>query len=163
DALFSMVARMHEHVDEDLKPKTGAANAKELSFPLLDSGYIVSSATSAQSARGSTIQLLHASEVAFWEGASFEAISQALSDAPGTEAILESTANGVGGLFHSLWVAAEAGESQFLPIFLPWYHDESYRLEAPLGWKPPAEFVEYGKANKLDAAQLRWFYQKNAD
>ena len=42
DNLFHMVARFHEH--SPLKPQTGASNAKELYFDILDSGYSVGTA-----------------------------------------------------------------------------------------------------------------------
>jgi hypothetical protein len=47
DTLFEMVDRYHGHCPEIIKPQTGAANAKELSFQrLLDSGYEVGTAGS---------------------------------------------------------------------------------------------------------------------
>ncbi len=40
---------------------------------------------------------------------------------PGTEIILESTANGVGGEFHERWQQAEAGIGDYQTIFIPWF------------------------------------------
>ena len=42
--LFEMVNRYHEHCPAPVKPSTGAANAKELFFDKLDSGYKVGTA-----------------------------------------------------------------------------------------------------------------------
>src|SRR5262245_10767147 len=39
DNLFEMAERYHEHCPAIVRPNTGAANAKELHFDLLDSGY----------------------------------------------------------------------------------------------------------------------------
>src|ERR1700730_12885281 len=36
--LFDMVDRFHTHCPDDVRPRTGAANAKELSFDEIDSG-----------------------------------------------------------------------------------------------------------------------------
>src|SRR5215213_4079143 len=55
--LFEMVNRYHDHVDDVVKPRTGAANAKELSFPDLDSGYKVGTAGTKGAGRSSTVQL----------------------------------------------------------------------------------------------------------
>ena len=44
DNLFDMANRFHEHCPNLVKPHTGAANAKELSFDRLDSGYSVGTA-----------------------------------------------------------------------------------------------------------------------
>ena len=46
-------------------------------------------------------------------------IMQAVPDAPGTEVILESTANGMGNLFHQLWQQAETGDGEYESIFIP--------------------------------------------
>src|SRR5690349_15347235 len=103
--LFEMVNRFHDHCPEPVRPSTSAANAKELFFDALDSGYKVGTAGTKGVGRSSTIQLFHGSEVAFWPHAETHAagILQAIPDARGTESILESTANGVGNVFHKMW------------------------------------------------------------
>lgn len=103
--LFEMVNRYHEHCPVFVRPSTGAANAKELFFDKLDSGYKVGTAGTKGVGRSSTIQLFHGSEVAFWPHAETHAagVLQAVPDAPGTEVILESTANGLGNFFHQKW------------------------------------------------------------
>src|SRR5712672_1072307 len=112
---------------------TSAANAKELYFDKLDSGYRVGTAGTNGVGRSSTLQLFHGSEVAFWPYAETHAsgILQAISDAPGSESILESTANGIGNFFHRTWRDAEMGRSDFIAIFVPWYWQEEYRKEPP--------------------------------
>ena len=40
--------------------------------------------------------------------------------------VLESTANGVGDYFHSMWNQAVKGENEFIPIFLAWFTDPTY-------------------------------------
>ena len=46
-----------------------------------------------------------------------------------SEVVIESTANGVGNLFHRMWKDAVAGDSDYDAIFLPWWIDEEYRVE----------------------------------
>lgn len=70
----------------------------------------------------------HNSEVAFWPNAEDHAkgVLNAVSDEPGTEIILESTANGIGNYFHGMWQAAISGKSEYQAIFVPWYWQEEY-------------------------------------
>lgn len=139
DNLFNMVARYHEHTP--LKPATGAANAKELLFSKLDSGYSVATAGQKAAGRSKTSQLFHGSEVAFWPNAKdhFASSVQTVPDEPGTEIILESTANGVGGEFYERWQRAESGAGDYIAIFVPWYWEEGYRRPVPDGFKLRAD------------------------
>jgi len=57
-------------------------------------------------------------------------ILQAISNAPGSECILESTANGIGNFFHRTWRDAEMGRNEFIAVFVPWYWLEEYRKRA---------------------------------
>ena len=163
--LFNIAKRFHDNCPELVKPSTGKANAKELSFDLLDSGYRVATAGNKAVGRSDTIQLFHGSEVAFWPNAEehFAGIMQAVAGAPGTEVILESTANGVGNVFHSLWKRAERGESEFEPVFIPWYWHEEYASRIHSGWQPPSAWVEYGTLHGLTRDQLWWAFCKNRD
>jgi hypothetical protein len=155
--LFEIVRRFHSEMPEDLKPHTGTSNAEELIFDRIDSGYIVSVATTEGAGRSATAQLLHASETAFWPDlpAQMASLMQTVPDLDGTEIILESTANGFND-FHSLWAKAEAGESEFLPVFLPWSLDAGYRRELPEGFAMDAEEAKLAELHKLDAGQVAW-------
>lgn len=163
--LFGMARRFHENVPDLFKPETGAANAKELSFNQLDSGYKVATAGSQAVGRSDTIQLFHGSEAAWWPNAEQHSagLVQAIADAPGTEDIRESTANGIGNAFHNMWVAAERGDSEFEPIFIPWFWHEEYTRPVPDGWKPPQAFIAYQNAYKLTNEQTYWAYVKNRE
>ena len=60
--------------------------------------------------RGSKVDLLHCSEVAFWGESGNEYLLGVLNTVVQgyqTEAFLESTANGVGGVFYERWKDAE--------------------------------------------------------
>lgn len=163
--LFNMARRFHDNVPEMFRPQTGSANAKELTFANLDSGYKVSTAGSQAVGRSDTIQLFHGSEMGFWPNAEEHSagLVQAIADAPGTEDIRESTANGIGNAFHNMWVAAERGDSEFEPIFIPWFWHEEYDREAPSDWRPPEAFIDYGDAYKLSLGQVYWAFLKNRE
>jgi hypothetical protein len=147
-----MVNRYHEHCPVFVRPSTGAANAKELFFDKIDSGYKVGTAGTKGVGRSSTIQLFHGSEVAFWPHAETHAagVLQAVPDVDGTEVILESTANGVGNFFHQKWSDAERGVGDFIAIFVPWYWQEEYRKEVPDDFALDEEEQKYQRIYGLD-------------
>jgi hypothetical protein len=165
DNLFGMVDRYHSHCPALVRPKTGAANAKELNFPLLESGYAVGTAGTKAVGRSQTVQMFHGSEVAFWPNAAshFSGVVQAIPDLPGTEIILESTANGVGGEYHERWQQAEAGIGDYIAIFIPWYWDSGYRRPAPAGFALDEEEQEYAAAYSLEPEQMAWRRAKIAE
>jgi hypothetical protein len=165
DNLFGMANRYHEHCPPLMKPSTGAANAKELFFDKLDAGYEVGTAGTKAVGRSKTVQLFHGSEVAFWPNAAthFAGVVQAIPDLPGTEIILESTANGVGGEFHERWQQAEAGIGDYQAIFVPWFWQAEYSRPAPDDFAMDDEEWEYADAHGLDLDQMCWRRAKMAE
>ena len=156
--LFSLVKRFHDFMPDDYKPSTGTSNADEMVFDKIDSGYLVSVATQDGSGRSSTAQLLHASEAAFWVSLQEQLASllQTIPDTAGTEVILETTGNQFGDSFHQLWRRAEAGDSEFIPIFLGWSADPTYRAKLPEDFTMTATESRLAELHKLDAEQICW-------
>lgn len=165
DNLFGIAKRYHDSCPELVRPETGKANAKELSFSRLDSGYKVATAGSAEVGRSETIQLFHGSEVAFWPNAQNHSagIRQAIAQVDGTEDIRESTANGIGNAFYSEWKAAERGDSEYEAIFIPWFWHEEYQRQAPQDWTPPEAWEAYEVAYGLTRPQTYWAWLKNRE
>lgn len=165
DNLFGMAKRYHENCPDLVRPQTGRANAKELSFDRLDSGYKVATAGSAEVGRSETIQYFHGSEVAFWPNAQNHSagIRQAIANVPNSEDIRESTANGIGNSFYAEWKAAERGDSEYEAIFIPWYWHDEYATEGPTDWPIPEAWLDYENAYKLTRAQTYWAWLKNRD
>lgn len=163
DNLFAMTERYHEH--NPLAPTTGAANAKELSFPELDSGYGVGTAGSKAVGRSKTLHCFHGSEVAFWPNAAghFAGVVQAVPDLPGTEVILESTANGMAGEFFERWQQAEAGVGDYQAIFVPWFWQDEYSRDVPSDWSPTTEEQKYQDTHGLTDGQMVWRRAKIAE
>ena len=151
-----MVKRFYERLPEDVRPATGTFNAETLLFNN-DSGYVVSVATLDGAGRSATAQLLHASGAAFWPDLETQIASlfQIVPDVDGSEAIIESTANGYND-FHKLWRLAEAGASEWLPIFLPWSLDPAYRKKPDEDFAISAEETELKVLYSLDDEQLAW-------
>jgi hypothetical protein len=165
DTLFAMVDHFHRHCHYLLQPSTGAANARELCFDALDSGYEVGTAGTKAVGRSKTLQLFHGSEVAYWPNASthFAGVLQAVPDLPGTEIILETTANGLGGEFHERWQRAEAGIGDYVAIFLPWFWHAEYRRPVPPGFVLDEEEAAYAALHQLDLGQMAWRRAKIAE
>jgi len=163
--LFEIANRYHENCPALVKPGTSAANAKELYFNKLDSGYKVGTAGNKAVGRGSTIQLFHGSEVGFWPNAQMHAagILQAIPDAPDTESIMESTANGIGNYFHQQWQAAEAGQSEYIAIFVPWFWQPEYIKKLPAGFELTPDEKDYQDAYSLTLEQMAWRRSKTVE
>lgn len=156
--LFDMAQRFYSNCPEWVRPSLGKSNAKEMHFDLLDSGYQVATAGNKSAGRSSTIQFLHASEVAFWENADEHAkgILNTVLLGDNTEIFLESTANGVGNYFHLQWTLASRGESNFIPIFVPWFWQEEYQLAPKSPLVLTEEENELKALYKLNDAQINW-------
>ena len=163
--LFGITERFYDNLPYGMAPRTGVANAKELSFIALDSGYSIGTAGNKAVGRSQTIHYFHGSEVAFWPNAEehTKGIFQAVPDAYDTEIILESTANGVNNYFHRFWKAAEAGEIDFLAIFLPWFWMDEYQKQPPDDFQLTNEETQLAAHYDLTPAQLYWRRKKIAE
>lgn len=165
--LFDIAKRYYDNLPEGLAPKSDAANAKELHFKTLNSGYSVGTAGNKAVGRSQTIQLMHASEAAYYPHAEEHAkgILQAVSNEPGTEIIIESTANGIGNYFYNIWMAAMSGQSDFQAVFIPWYWQPEYTCSprenetVTLTDEEDALFMEHHK-NGLTQEHLYWRRRK---
>jgi len=170
--LFTMVERYHDHAPEFVKPNVGSNNKKEMVFDRLDSRYQVATAGAKGAGRSATLINVHGSEVAYWENAQSHlgGMLQAVPLAKGTEVILESTANGVGNVFHNQWKLAESGQSDFIAIFVPWFWQEEYARAIPDDFQinsdretvPEGELTEeeYQEAYELSDEQIYWRRKK---
>ena len=165
DTLFELAKNFHQYHAVVGQPPLKTANAKELRFAHNDCSYTIGTAGSKEVGRGSTFQLFHGSEVAFWQNADnhVAASAQAVGDVDGTEIILESTAEGIGNLFYRYTMAALRNESDYEVIFLPWFWHDEYEQECPVSFEPTPEWYAYGTQHKLEWPQLYWAYLKNRE
>lgn len=166
DNLFAMAKRYHENMPLHIQPPLKRSNVKELIFADTECLYSVATAGGVEIGRGLTLQYIHASEAAFWPNAQMHVkslLTTALSKAQGSESIIESTANGIGNVYHRYWQDAARGQSEYEAIFLPWYWHEEYQTECPDNWEPPEEFLEYGQLYELTYEQVYWAYLTNRE
>jgi hypothetical protein len=164
--VFAMAKRFYDLHPEGLaRPPEHTSNIKELRFADNDCGYQVATAGTEEIGRSATIQLFHGSEVAFWPHAESHAtgLFNTVGNAPGTEIILESTANGIGNYFHKAAMAAIRGNSEFEATFIPWFWGEDYVQSCPDSFEPSEKWVAYGELNDLTWEQLYWAFIKNRE
>lgn len=165
-ALFDLTKRYHENCPDALKPSTKYSSRRELAFDRLDSSYVVATAGGESIARGETISHLHASELAFWPignaKENWNGLIQAVPNSPGTAVFVESTANGVSGIFYDLWKGACEGTNGFRPVFIPWFMDASYREPVPESFERTPDEEELVEKYNLDNEQLMFRRRKIA-
>jgi hypothetical protein len=165
--LFDMYRRIHDNVPDIVRPSTKYSSRTELVFDRLDTGLRVATAGGRGVARGETLTVAHLSEVAFWPTAfaktNFNGLIQAVPDVDNTAVFLESTGNGMTGVFYQMAKGAQQGTNGYELFFSGWHESDEYRDE-----NVPAYFVhtpdeevlvkEYG----LDNEQLWWRRRKIA-
>ena len=172
DNLFNMSKNLIKNMAGELSPTELRSNAKEIiiNSPAMENkdavaSYRLYTAGSPEAGRGTTPTILHASEVAFWQHDDkiLSGLFQGISQAAGTEVILESTANGAQGEFYRLWKGAVAGDNEYIPIFLPWFLTPEYKREAPEGMELTVEEEKLKEKHELTNDQLYWRRLKIAE
>jgi hypothetical protein len=165
DSLFTMSRNIIDYMTPTFKPAFKKSNAKEIMFEHNDSGYRLFTAGAPEAGRGQTPTICHLSEVAFWNHDTkiLSGLFQGISEAPGTEVILESTANGIGNEFHRLWLGAVAGENDYVPIFVAWFLMPEYCRKAPEGFEQTSEEIILVTRHGLNNDQLYWRRLKIAE
>ena len=135
DTMFQMTRIFEEQYPKEIKPSKRYSGKRELVFGTeeggLNSQYSLST-VGGKEVRGSQIDYLHCSEVASWgEGGEdyFLGLLNCVVAGFGTEVFVESTAQGVGGLFHDLFFDAYSGKSGFIAGFFPWFVFSHYRTD----------------------------------
>jgi hypothetical protein len=120
----------------------------------------VATAGSEHASRSGDVTCFHASEVGFWpKPGAYLSTMQAIPEHIDSFCFLESTANGKigdGYLFYDEWLRAQAGQSEFTPVFLPWYVHATYRIPGMKLEDLDKEERVLQKQFDLDPEQLAW-------
>ena len=170
--IYNMAKRYYENLPKGLKPMMKYSNAKELRFenPAKDppeelkglrSSIRVATAGQGGVGRSQTFNYMHLSELAFWEEQDGQTVAdqmtgllQTLPQHGFSMLVIESTANGY-NYFKNLWDQAASGESDFIPLFIPWYEMEDYRLPYH-GEDLTEDELELKKKFFIDNEQIMW-------
>lgn len=170
--IYNMAKRYYENLPKGLKPMQKYSNAKELRFenPAKDppeelkglrSSIRVATAGQGGVGRSQTFNYMHLSELAFWEEQDGQTVADQLTGLLQTlpqhgfsMLVIESTANGY-NYFKNLWDQAVAGESDYIPLFIPWFEMEEYRLPYH-GEDLTEEEIALKAKFDLDNDQIMW-------
>lgn len=164
-AIFEMAERFYDNIPHPaFRPATEQRTSKTLRFAKIKSKYRVGTARSGQTGRSMTNQFVHGSEVAYYPDPEQVVTGLIQSvDGPGTEIILESTANGAGGWFYDRCMEALRGEGEWELIFLPWFDLSTYRRTPPPHFRRTEAEESLANLHGLDNEQLQWRREKVAE
>lgn len=160
--LFNMYKLFYECLPDSMKPSLKASNAKEVVFDNeqgtgLKSKIRCMTAGAKGLGRSLTLNYLHLSELAFWEGDVQETLTglmQAFTAKPDSILIIESTANGY-EKFKDIWDDAVNGDNDYIPLFVGWNELDDY--VAPYdGFELTPEEIELKEKYNLTLEQLQW-------
>lgn len=171
-----MSDRFYQHLPNELKPMKRNSRGKGLILenptnvqtefeknPGLQSKFLIDTANNLFAGSGKTINYAHISELSKWSRPE-DTMKSLMQTIPKNNAvvIVESTANGAGDYFHKLWQQAEAGENDYIPIFLPWFTHREYsnKLSASdkeeLSRSLDEEEKQLVQLHNLTLEQLHW-------
>ena len=104
-----------------LQPGCKTLNKKSIEFS--NNSRIVAAATSGNSIRGMSVNLLFLDEFAFVEndGTFYTSTYPVITSGKTTRVIITSTANGLGNTFHKLWEGAVQNTNDFKPFRVDWW------------------------------------------
>ena len=121
----------------------------------------ISTVSQKNAGAGKGAMLLHLSEVALWQSQTakktLDTILQVVPRAGETAVFMESTARGMGNEFHTRWLLAEGGSSEYEAIFFPWFDEPTYRVTPPEGTKFTDVELELQHQFDLDDEQVYWY------
>ena len=109
----------------NLAPAIGADNDYELEFKEIGSRIVFRTATET-GGRAYTFNIVHMSEMAFYEQGGKAAAGILPSVPPFGQVDIESTSNGPMGAYYNLAIEAEKGSPEWQWLFYPWWWETSY-------------------------------------
>ena len=180
--VFRMIRTFQQEIPPDKKRRTEHSNRKEIVYAAPHrSSILCQTAGKDVLGRGGTTNRIHATEVAFWKHAEDQiyGLFQEVPKTPDTSIVIESTAFGTTGAFHSRYFSAvdrlrSNDYSGFIPVFVPWFVDDEYSMPLPKGYRLELnqDHESYGdevwlvKKHSLTDGQIywrRWIIQNDFD
>jgi len=129
--MLARITIMLENIPFFLQPGVKALNKSNIDFS--NNSRIIAAATTGQSIRGLSVNLLYLDEFAFVERAAefYTSTYPVISSGTDTKIIVTSTANGIGNTFHKIWEGSIQGVNEYSNFRVDW-HDVPGRDEE---WK----------------------------
>lgn len=106
--LLDKVKTFWRTTPESIRPQIKYNSKHEISFPAIDSKILVLP-SSENVGRGYTIHNVLATELAFWDKAEEKMLAIENAVPKNGSIVIESTPNGVGNLYHRMWMARDNG------------------------------------------------------
>jgi hypothetical protein len=181
--LFRVVKRAHDNIPiAEWKPDKKASNAKELIFEGLDSAIRVGTAGKDNLGSGTVIHRALLSELAKWPKHSISdiltSLFQCIPKTKDSELTIESTANGVGGEYHDMYLAARyryevflangrpdfkctinpdaLQDNEFSSVFIPWFVHYEYQMDPDPGFRRTEEEQGLAQVHGIGDSHLAW-------
>lgn len=130
--LHGMTEQMWRALPAPIQPtKEVGIRGKHLSFTHGSSLETFTAGNGSGVGRGGGWRAMHVSELGFWwndPDETLQGLRQTIPNEPETIVVIESTANGMGGTFHTEWCRAVSGESDYAALFFAWFEFEDYRM-----------------------------------
>jgi len=119
--MLARITIMLENIPFFLQPGCKALNKSNIDFS--NNSRIIAAATSGQSIRGLSVNLLYLDEFAFVEKAAefYTSTYPVISSGTDTKIIVTSTANGIGNTFHKIWEGAIQGVNEYSHFRVDWW------------------------------------------
>lgn len=138
--LYNMFKRYYDNSNILFKPSRKYDTRSDIRFAREDEdgnqiglNSVIKTATAKNTGTGrsDTINLVHGSEVAFWDNGEelVASLMQTVPMKPNTMIFLESTANGRGNYFAKMWDGAVKGDNDYEPFFFPWWIQDEYEID----------------------------------
>tara|TARA_Y100000813_G_scaffold197381_1_gene182595 strand:- start:174 stop:1793 length:1620 start_codon:yes stop_codon:yes gene_type:complete len=131
--MLARITIMLENIPFFLQPGVKALNKSNIDFS--NNSRIIAAATTGQSIRGLSINLLYLDEFAFVERAAefYTSTYPVISSGTDTKIIVTSTANGIGNTFHKIWEGSIQGVNEYSNFRVDWNdvpgRDEKWKQE----------------------------------
>lgn len=164
---FKRIKLFHESVDHALRPELSYDRKDMIEIASTKSAIYIGTARGNDFARSGTFNMLILSEFANYSGEDAEKIMDSAIDTvpPDGWVIIESTPQGLGNKFHTLYTSAVEGTSTWRALCLPWFMHEEYAFpeEHPFvqpedkgEFTPDPRELELMLQNGLSRDQIRW-------
>lgn len=164
--LFKKVETFYDNMPQSLRSEEKTRNRQTFEFKNL-SEYSVGTAGAANTGRSQTAQLLHPSELDFYQNYDdfTSGVMQIVADGQG-EVIMETTANGQRWAYTFVQKILQGKETEYEIVFIPWFWQDEYRARVDEGFvRTPEEetlIANYGKDGLNSNEQLQWRRNKIA-
>lgn len=162
ESIYQKARLYYNLIEKELRPATTRLSGEGIRFQRENgrglNSEIMFATVSESVFRGETMQMLHESERAYYEG-DIRAIDASISPCVPRNKISihikESTANG-DNYYKDEYDRAVKGESEWVGMFFGWNEMAEYRSEVPKGFKANEYEIKLMMKHKLDLEQIVW-------